>query len=254
MRAAVLLGVMLHALGLGHAAAVDPVLLGVMSSPHNARMRDQWREWASLFAEKGSGVHVRYVFGESFYRGERTAAAVKSEQEAHGDIIFVGGREKLPNVGKVTEKSAAWWATAAREHPGHSFYCKSDDDTLVHLDRLRHVLDEVLRSRGADAAAYFGHIKWRGWDVGHRFQACGGGWGPARKTGDDIKDGGVLPGGKRYPHCPHAAGPYPYMSGGMVCMSRRLAQLMGSDPGAVKHSARLPSHTPSLPPVVQTSQ
>ena len=26
--------------------------------------------------------------------------------------------------------------------------------------------------------------------------------------------------GSRYPGCPHAAGPIPYMSGGMVCMSR----------------------------------
>ena len=87
----------------------------------------------------------------------------------------------------------------------------------------------MLLFAGPDAAIYFGHIKWRGWDVGHRFQACGGGWGPARKTGDDIAVGGVLPGNIRYPPCPHAAGPYPYMSGGMVCMSRRMVEVLSSD-------------------------
>ena len=147
---------------------------------------------------------------------------------AHDDFHFVDGREKLPNVGKVTEKSASWWLTIAKEKPGYDFYCKSDDDTLVHLDRLRNTLAEVERKRPGQPI-YFGHIKWRGWDVGHRFQACGGGWGPARKTGDDIAVGGVLPGGRTYPPCPHAAGPYPYMSGGMVCMSAAMQKIVARD-------------------------
>ena len=33
----------------------------------------------------------------------------------------------------------------------------------------------------------------------------------------------------RYASCPHAAGPFPYMSGGMVCMSRRLTSRLASD-------------------------
>ena len=74
-----------------------------------------------------------------------------------------------------------------------------------------------------------GHIKWRGWDVDGRFQACGGTWGDARKATTDILLGGVEHGTKRYPPCPHAAGPYPYMSGGMVCMSRPLALRMARD-------------------------
>ncbi len=209
-----------------------PILLGVMSNPMNARMRTQWREWAQLFSERESGVKVRFVLGSSFYGTQQAATPremLRGEAEKFRDLVYVDGREKLPHVGKVTEKSASWWLTAAREHPGHSFYCKCDDDTLVHVDRLRHVLREVEASRGAGAPVYFGHIKWRGWDVGHRFQACGGGWGPAGKTGDDIAKGGALPGGRSYPPCPHAAGPYPYMSGGMVCMSQALARVMGAD-------------------------
>ena len=245
-------------------ASLPRVLLGVMTSPMNRRMRDQWREWASLYAAHNHGVDVRFVIGESFHANaqaeadaaarlvrrrrrrqaaERAAAGVgaggedyrappsqyvRAENDEHHDFIVVAGREKLPHVGKVTEKSAAWWLNIGRERPGYEFYCKGDDDTLVHLDRIQRVLAEAQRERPGEAI-YFGHIKWRGWDVGHRFQACGGGWGPAGKTGVDIASGGVLPGGITYPPCPHAAGPYPYMSGGMVCMSSRMVSILSRD-------------------------
>lgn len=231
------------------ANASMPILLGVMSSPLNPRLRTQWREWGAAFSTYQKAVDVRFVLGKEFHKAAFAAARrqrrrtpegvaaddatpprlVDAEVKEYDDILFVEGREKLPHVGKVTEKSAAWWTTIGRLQPGYRFYCKGDDDTLVHLDRLHETLAEVERSRGRDAAVYFGHIKWRGWDVGHRFQACGGGWGPARKTGDDIAYGGVLPNGVRYPPCPHAAGPYPYISGGMVCMSRRLVEIVAAD-------------------------
>ena len=193
---------------------------------------------------RDDGVSVQFVLGESFHQAAQQKRArrrgseaelsppqvVSAERAAHNDdFLFVGGRERLPNVGKVTEKSAAFWQSAATLRPGYDFYCKADDDTLVHLDRLHHSLSESSRARGRDAAIYFGHVKWRGWDVGHRFQACGGGWGPAGKTGDDIAYGGTLPGGIKYPPCPHAAGPYPYMSGGMVCMSSKMISILAGD-------------------------
>jgi hypothetical protein len=225
------------------------ILLGVMSSPKNARMRAQWREWAGGFTEAGrSGVDVRFVVGKRFFYDETVkitrpvltppARVLMAENATHNDFLWIDGREGLPHgdpplslpamhlaesthaprcvaVGKVTEKSAAWWLTVAHDYPGYSYYCKSDDDTLVHLDRLRAVLHHVQRSRGPNASVYFGHIKWRGWDVGTtgtRFQACGGGWGAANKTGEDIARGGTMPPGSKtptYPPCPHAAGPYP---------------------------------------------
>lgn len=245
-----------------NASSLPKVLLGVMTAPPNTRMRDQWREWASLYGSHGHGVDVRFVIGKSFHsnaqaeakvaaslsrrRRRRNAAGraeaasnvddyskspaehVRAESTEHEDFIVVDGREKLPHVGKVTEKSAAWWLNIGRERPGYAFYCKGDDDTLVHLDRLQHVLGAASRERPGEAI-YFGHIKWRGWDVGHRFQACGGGWGPAGKTGTDIASGGTLPGGITYPPCPHAAGPYPYMSGGMVCMSNEMVKILSND-------------------------
>ena len=62
-------------------------------------------------------------------------------------------------------------------------------------------------------------------------QACGGIWGTARKAQSDILEGGVLNDAThtRYASCPHAAGPFPYMSGGMVCMSSRLTSRLASD-------------------------
>ena len=89
--------------------------------------------------------------------------------------------------------------------PGYRYYCKSDDDTLVHLDHLTALVDELQRALPADKPVYLGHTKWRGWDVDDRFQACGGGWGAAKKTTNDLRHSA---------DCPHAAGPYPYMSGG----------------------------------------
>lgn len=105
---------------------------------------------------------------------------------------------------------------------------RCDDDTLVHLDRLADAL-RTIESLHPNEESYLGHIKWRGWDVGGRFQACGGTWGDARKAIKDLLEGGIEHGTKRYPPCPHAAGPYPYMSGGMVCMSRPLALRMARD-------------------------
>ena len=223
----------------------DPfVSLGVMSNPMKPLLRMQWREWASHFhSYDQQSVQVRFVFGTSFYESMKPHGAPTKEQltEAElqkGDLVFVDGRERLPNVGVVTEKSAAFWLTAVERNPTAKWHCKCDDDTLVHLDRLESDLRQVERQY-PDEAVYLGHFKWRGWDAGDhgpnvyksgfRYQACGGTWGDSAKTKSDILFGGVLGNGNPYPPCPHAAGPYVYMSGGMVCMSRKLAARLARD-------------------------
>ena len=84
------------------------VLLGIMSSPINLRLRTQWREWASLFASHNKGVDVRFVLGQKFHQqglrrrmpvdatfDQEPPEMVRAERDAHGDdFIFVGGREK----------------------------------------------------------------------------------------------------------------------------------------------------------------
>ena len=215
------------------------ILLGVMSNPTSSRLRDQLREWNHRFAIHRRGVDVRYIFGSSFYGGvngssdaevpHEAIVGARSEAAAHDDLLYVNGRERLPHVGVVTEKSAAFWREVGGLAPDYNFYCKSDDDTMVHLDRLHAVLSHAARAEGPNRPIYLGHMKWRGWEVGKRFQACGGTWGNAVKTASDILSGGIAHGHERYPPCPHAAGPYPYMSGGMVCMSRALQRIVAAD-------------------------
>lgn len=215
-----------------HPAPQFRVLLGVMSNPTSPRLRTQLREWNARFgAKREGGVGVRFIFGSSFYGGangsttaevpQEAIAGAQAEAAAHGDLLYVDGRERLPHVGVVTEKSAAYWREVGTALPGYNFYCKCDDDTLVHLDRLHTVLSHVARAEGPERPVYLGHMKWRGWEVNHRFQACGGTWGNAVKTAKDILYGD--------PPCPHAAGPYPYMSGGMVCMSSALQRIVAAD-------------------------
>ena len=59
--------------------------------------------------------------------------------EEHGDVVLVQAREALPHVGKATEKSAAWWLSAPLRSNAR-FFCKTDDDSLVHLRHLRSAL------------------------------------------------------------------------------------------------------------------
>jgi len=211
------------------------MLLGVMSNPTKPLLRNQWREWGGLFNTYQRSVHVRYVLGTSFYAAGKAQGdliddlpALKKERERSSDFLVVNGRERLPHVGVVTEKSAAFWQAAAATAPSAKWFCKCDDDTLVNLDRLETYLKQIDREQPG-RAVYFGHMKWRGWDVDDRFQACGGTWGDAAKTAKDILEGGIKFGDVRYPPCPDAAGPFPYMSGGMVCMSRPLAERMAVD-------------------------
>ena len=44
-----------------------------------------------------------------------------------------------------------------------------------------------------------------------------------------MLNGSPLHGGGRAKPCPYSAGPYPYMSGGMACMSRPLALILSRD-------------------------
>lgn len=208
------------------------LLIGVMSNPVKPLLRTQWREWASKFHETDRAVRVRYIFGKTMYErnadpGSVSVKAVAKDLDGN-DHLLVDGRERLPHVGVVTEKSAYFWKNAVTFEPNAKWYCKCDDDTLVHLDRLANVLRSIDTMHPGEAT-YLGHLKWRGWDVDDRFQACGGTWGDARKAIKDILYGGIVHGTMPYPPCPHSAGPYPYMSGGMVCMSRPLALLMSTD-------------------------
>ena len=106
-------------------------------------------------------------------------ARVAEEARREGDVVFVGGREGLPHVGKAAEKSAAWWRTAPKRSSAR-FFCKTDDDSLIHHGHLRAAL-EAAEASAIDGQGrptkniVFSYIRWRGWLPNHRLQACGGG-------------------------------------------------------------------------------
>ena len=108
------------------------LLLGVMSNPFKPILRQQWRAWASGFQENGRAVRVRYVFGKTVYEPHADPGSVRVDQALVKDLdqndhLLVDGREKLPHVGVVTEKSAYFWRTATAMEPAAQWYCKCDD-------------------------------------------------------------------------------------------------------------------------------
>ena len=136
--------------------------------------------------------------------------------EEHGDVVLVQAREALPHVGKATEKSAAWWLSAPLRSNAR-FFCKTDDDSLVHLSHLRSALLASLEQAPV-SHLIFSYIRWRGWLPGFRFQACGGGWGGPLDAIHQMEDPGA--------HCALAEGPFPQGTGTLTCMSRDLAVKM----------------------------
>ena len=192
------------------------ILLGVMISPHSRTSHSRWEEWRRLHGH--DRVQVVYVVGSS-------------PPPSFGQTLRVEAREGLDHVGKVTEKSAAWW-----QLPGDDVWrCKSDDDTLVHIPRLVNALGRL----DATKPTLFGYVKWRGWEVGS-FRACGGVWGTAVDVWRAFDDG----------TCPTASGPFPYTAGAFYCMSAPARKLLREDAefAAFLHLARRRNVDPARRP------
>ena len=154
------------------------LLIGVISSPTAFGRRRILRRFATASASPTRPVQTEFVFGNSLYSGDMPAddqQRLADEANAHGDAIFVNARERLPHVGKAAEKSAGWWLTAPKRS-GASFFCKTDDDSLIHHEHLTAALAAAAKD-AKSPNIIFSYIRWRGWLPGNRFQACGGGWG-----------------------------------------------------------------------------
>ena len=195
------------------------VMLGVISDPRRADRRDMLRRFNQEPGVSDGAVRVEFVFGDTYYRSppsHEVQQRVAEEAVRHGDVRFVAGRENLPHVGKATEKSAAWWMSAPLRSRA-KFFCKTDDDSLVHLAHLRASLNAV-REQVASQHVIFSYIRWRGWLPGFRFQACGGGWGGPVDAINQMED--------RSSGCELAEGPFPQGTGTLTCLSRKLALRM----------------------------
>ena len=115
-------------MSLSPAVEVEPevdapyVLLGVISSPAAFGRRGMLREFAAkAHGPPGRTVRNEFVFGDRFYESPPSAEVqqrLADEATRYGDAVFVGARERLPHVGKATEKSAAWWLSAPLRSSG----------------------------------------------------------------------------------------------------------------------------------------
>lgn len=210
------------ATGGGDATPLPFVLLGVISSPKSFARREMLRTFAKASAGKQLDVRNEFVFGDRFYEGAPSPALqvrLAAEAREHGDSVFVDARERLPHVGKATEKSAAWWLSAPRRSSAR-FFCKTDDDSLIHHGHLRAALAAAEQQAAANGSPHvmFSYIRWRGWLPFNRFQACGGGWGgpiDAIRHMLDPKE-----------HCELAEGPFPQGTGQLTCLSGGLARAL----------------------------
>ena len=203
----------------GEAEDID-VLVGVITNPPNFARREMLRDFGTKPGVADGRVSVEYVVGDAYWTHEPPSAAVQeqvaAEAREHGDVVFVKAREALPHVGKATEKSAAWWLSAPTRS-GARFFCKTDDDSLVHLAHLRASLLAALAQAPVSHLLY-SYVRWRGWLPGFRFQACGGGWGGPIDAIHHIEDPSS--------HCELAEGPFPQGTGTLTCISRDLAVKM----------------------------
>ncbi|KAG8463998.1 hypothetical protein KFE25_000166 [Diacronema lutheri] len=204
------------------------VLMAVITNPSHIKERAELRAfYKERFPEEQGKVRVVFVMGNNYYLGnppkpltaetKELLKEVMAESSKEGDIVWVDGREALPHVGKATEKSAAWWQTAP-SLGNYGFYCKSDDDSLIHLSRLRRDLEDVGES------ALYGYVAFRGWKPNYKFQACGIDVRPymveAALQGRDFN---------RDENCTDSVGPFPYAGGNLVCMGQVLARQIAGD-------------------------
>lgn len=173
------------------------ITVGIMIPPWAVASYHRQASWLSQFND--ADVNTKFIVGRG---GPLRFSDARVER--------VWGRERLPHVGKVTEKSAAWWLSPGDE----DWRCKSDDDTLVHMKRLRAYLEKL----DSDIASVSGYMKWRGWQI-QELRACGGVWGNAGHV-NNLFDTGA---------CPNASGPFPYISGAFYCMSRAARTMLARD-------------------------
>ena len=218
-------------------ASEPPQLLavGIITAPAHFDRRLWIRQKLRVSDALCRGVRVLFVLGERNRMTAMARRAVRHEERAHDDVVFVGARDWVPHA--VAEKSLAWWQYAHVHLPGYQWYMKTDDDSLAHLPRLE--TDLRMMSQMGRSHYYYGVMTWRAWTPFHTEAdaACG-------ERGDDgpSLDGpsnrlkrlitARQPGGV----CAHAIGPFPFADGSLQILSADLMHTFVAHPLASNFS------------------
>jgi len=176
------------------------------------------------------GVRVLFVLGSQNHMNGKQRKAVRHEERAHRDVIFVPARDYLPHA--VAEKSLGWWLYAASNLQA-KWIGKTDDDSLTYLPRLEHelrLMAQMTKQQGR-SHFYYGVMTWRCWTPFHSEPdgACGarGDDGPLpQRPGHAAATKGTLPSLVRQcsagGECSAAIGPFPFADGSLQLLSSDL--------------------------------
>jgi len=203
--------------------------IGVITAPTHYDRRIWIREKLRVSEAQCRGIAVFFVLGRRNKMTRDQRLAIRYEQSAHNDLVFVGARDWVPHA--VAEKSLAWWEWAASKRRGYKWYMKTDDDSLAYLPRLE--LDLAAMSQMGRSHYYYGVMTWRVWMPYHSEAdaACGERGddgpsleGPSGRLKRLIK--ARQPGGL----CANAVGPYPFADGSLQILSADLMHAFVESP------------------------
>ena len=195
--------------------------VGIITAPTHFDRRLWIRQKLRVSDARCRGIRVVFVLGVRNKMSRPQRLAIRHEEDAHGDVVFVGARDWVPHA--VAEKSLAWWQYASQSLPGYRWYMKTDDDSLAHLPRLE--ADLAALSAMGRSHYYYGVMTWRAWTPFHREAdaACGDRGddgpsleGPSSRLKRLIRD--REPGGT----CADAIGPFPFADGSLQILSADL--------------------------------
>lgn len=201
-----------------------PLLLvvGIITAPAHFDRRLWIRQKLRVSDARCRGIRVLFILGSRNRMTRAHQLAIRHEQRAHDDIVFVNARDWVPHA--VAEKSLAWWQYADSEPSLRSrWYMKTDDDSLAHLPRLE--TDLRAMERMGRSHYYYGVMTWRAWTPFYKEPdaACGerGDDGPA----DRVPSGRLkrlIAARAEGKECAGAIGPFPFADGSLQILSADL--------------------------------
>jgi hypothetical protein len=225
------------------------LLLGVITAPTSFDARSWQRQHYSRLPVS---VTVQFVLG-NMSRCRHSAepqALLRTEMEKHSRyFVVLTAHDCRPTA--VAHKTLAWYRYAASVSLSYRWVGKSDDDSLVHMEKLVRdlvVMGDLARKHGGGSVhAYYGTLRWRLWLQPHAVRtspiagkgnchakigcACGtqsDAWPPDSGYTRHLMKMDVRPGHE----CHGAVGPFPYADGSLNVMSSQLVWDALARPGS----------------------